>query len=295
LENKKDIYTLTISEPSQVSTCSLVLSAAGIPHRIRINDKKGAEIDIPALRKEKALYELAKYREENRNWPVKAGMETDFAPSFKVMNILVVGLLALLYHFSGPWSNNTIWFLRGAGDSTRILQSGDYFRLITALTLHADSVHLMGNCFLSAFLLPFYFSITGNGIGLLLLLLTAGSANFLNVVIHGAGHNFVGFSTAVFAVIGILCIAQYRPTKRNLRFFVPIMAGISLLALLGSGGERTDLGAHLFGLGTGMLVGFLFRIPFIKKRRSSFQVQLTAGILAVFLFFFCWLQALTGK
>lgn len=292
-ENPQEIYTLTITDPSQASICSLVLSAVEIPHIIRKNDKNGAEIDLPASLKEKALYEWTRYLEENINWPEKPPRETDFTPSFKVMNLLIVGFLALLYNASGPWSEESIWFLHGAGNSTQILQSGEYYRLITALTLHADPVHLMGNCFIAAFLLHFYFAITGNGIGLLLLLLTAASANYINVVVHGSGHNFVGFSTAVFSVIGIICIAEYRTTAKTLRFFVPVMAGVSLLALLGAGGGRTDLGAHLFGLGTGLIAGFLLRIPFLKKIRFSFPVQMAAGILGVFVVWICWLRALT--
>ncbi len=291
-ENPQEIYTLTITDPSEVSTCSLVLSAVEIPHRIRGNDQNGAEIDLPASLKEKALYEWIKYQEENINWPEKPPRETGFIPSFKVMNLLVVGFLALIYNSSGPWSAESIWFVRGAGDSTQILQSGEYYRLVTALTLHADPVHLMGNCFLAAFLLHFYFAITGNGIGLFLLLLTAGSANFINVAVHGSGHNFVGFSTAVFSVIGIICIAEYRTTAKTLPFFVPIMAGVSLLALLGAGGGRTDLGAHLFGLGTGLFAGFLLRVPFLKQIRFSFPVQVAAGFLSVFIVWICWLQAL---
>ncbi len=292
-ENQQEIYTLTITDLSEVSTCSLVLSAVGIPHKIRSNDKNGADIDLPASLKEKALYEWIRYQEENINWPEKPPRETDFTPSFKVMNLLVVGFLILLYSSSGPWSAESIWFLRGAGDSTQILQSGEYYRLITSLTLHADPVHLMGNCFLAVFLLHFYFAITGNGIGLLLLLLTAGSANFINVAVHGSGHNSVGFSTAIFSVIGIICIAEYRTTARTLRFFIPIMAGVSLLALLGAGGGRTDLGAHLFGLGTGLITGFLLRIPFLKKIRFSFPVQAAAGILGVFIIWISWLRAMT--
>ena len=292
-ENPQEIYTLTITDPSQVSICSLVLSAAEIPHLIRNNDNNGTEIDLPAPLKEKALYEWSKYQEENISRPEKSPRETDFTPSFRVMNLLTVGFLALLYDASGPWSEESIWFLRGAGDSTQILQSGEYYRLITALTLHADPVHLMGNCFLAAFLLHFYFAITGNGIGLLLLLLTAGIANFINVMVHGPGHNFVGFSTAVFSVIGIICIAEYRTTAKTLRFFVPVMTGVSLLALLGAGGNRTDLGAHLFGLGTGLIAGFLLRTAFLKKIRFSFPVQVASGILALFIVWMCWLQALT--
>ena len=46
-----------------------------------------------------------------------------------------------------------------AGDSAAILNNFQLYRLVTALTLHADIVHLLGNCFLGGFLLHFFFHI----------------------------------------------------------------------------------------------------------------------------------------
>jgi membrane associated rhomboid family serine protease len=110
---------------------------------------------------------------------------------------------------SGDWQPEAPWFAKGAGNSTAILHHGEFFRLVTSLTLHADLVHLLGNCFLGIFLLHFFLQLTGNGLGLAAMLVTAVTANYLNVLVHGLGHMFVGFSTALFAIIGMLCTMSF--------------------------------------------------------------------------------------
>ena len=39
---------------------------------------------------------------------------------------------------------------------------------------------------------------------------------------------------------------------------LPLAAALGLLGLLGSSGENTDLGAHLFGFGCGIVLGLLW-------------------------------------
>ena len=115
----------------------------------------------------------------------------------------------------------------GAGNSQAILERFQWYRLITALTLHADIIHLLNNCILGGFLLHFFFLLTGSGLGLFALLLAAAAGNYINVVLHGPGHLFVGFSTAVFAVIGLLSMLRYAENHQTIgsHVFVPLMAG----------------------------------------------------------------------
>jgi len=288
-----EIHIITVPDHLSLETYSLVLSALNIPHRNKIGAANTLELHIPASHKERALYEIASYVEENKNWPSPAPSASTFSPSFKAMSFLVIGALVFIYSISGDWHPESLWFKRGAGDSTAILQAGEYYRLVTALMLHADIVHLMGNCFLGGFLLHFYFKSNGNGLGLFAMLTTATLANYINVLAHGPGHNFVGFSTAVFSVIGILCTSGYSRSTSiiNLRLFMPIMAGLALLALLGSGGARTDLGAHFFGFTTGLIAGLLLRTQKAKTIRNSTVKQFILTILTCSVAWISWIIA----
>ncbi len=292
-DQSSEISILQVSDPELLNTYSLVLSAVNIPHRIRHISENTLEIYVASNQQERALYEISAYESENRNWPPTFQPDT-FIPTFRAMSSVVIGSLIFIYGFTGDWHLKSFWFQKGAGDSTAILNNFELYRLITPLTLHADIVHLMGNCFLGWILLHFFFHLTGNGIGLFFLLITATIANLINVIVHGPGHLFVGFSTAIFSVIGMLSTISFalRTKHFTLHFFMPLMAGLALLAFLGSSGERTDIGAHLFGLICGLIAGNFVRFPIFATIRSSFLIQTLLGTFTFGIFFICWLLAL---
>ena len=284
---------ISLADAEHLNTFSLVLLAADIPHRIRIVLPTQMEIYVALPEKEKALKELSAYSEENAAQPVNSNELPAFTPIFQAMSPLVIGCLACLYGVSGDWQPQGIWFNKGTGDSTAILRDHEFFRLVTALTLHADIVHLLSNCILGLFLLHFLLLLTGNGIGLFAVFLTSVSANYINVLIRGPGHLFVGFSTSIFSIIGMLCTISFASKTKRLffHFFMPIMAGLALLALLGSEGVRTDLGSHLFGLFSGLIGGNLVRLPYFNSWRSSFYLQLLLVIVTFLLVYGSWLLA----
>lgn len=292
-EKSSESLIAEVSEPDLLNTYSLVLAAADITHRIQYVSAKHFEIYVAAKQQELAQYELAAYEKENQNWPPVLKPDT-FVPTFRAMSSVIIGSLIFIYGLSGDWHLKSVWFQKGAGDSTAILNNFELYRLVTSLTLHADIVHLMGNCFLGGILLHFFFHLTGNGIGLFAMLATAVIANLINVIIHGPGHLFVGFSTAIFSVIGMLCTITFalRTRQLTIHFFMPIMSGLALLAFLGSSGERTDLGAHLFGLMCGLIAGNFVRLPVFAALRSSLVVQTVLAISTFVIFYVCWFLAL---
>lgn len=239
--------------------------------------------------------QLRAYLTENVNWPPQPPENVNtFTPLLQPPTLLLIGSMILLYTVSGPWSDHSIWFSRGAGDAQAILEQHQYYRLLTALSLHADVVHLLGNCLFGGFLFHFFCKLTGNGLGLFSMLLTATVANFINVVLHGNAHLFVGFSTAVFAIIGMLAMISrgHQSSKRYLKI-LPFMAGAALLAMIGSSGERTDLGAHFFGLCCGLLSGWILGSPLFIRLRESFLLQSILFILALLTIVSAWRTALS--
>lgn len=284
-----------VFDDKHLNTLSLVLSAADITHRIRIVSRNHMEIYVAEALGEKAHQEIEAYTVENINWPVQFEKSPDFQPIFRAMSPLIIGSLAVIHSLAGDWQPEALWFVKGAGNSQAILRDLEVFRLVTALTLHADVVHLLGNCVLGGFLLHYFLQLTGNGIGLFAMLLTAVLANYLNLLVHGSGHVFVGFSTAVFSIIGMLCTMSFafKTSRIVVHFFMPVMAGLALLAMLGSEGERTDLGSHLFGLLCGLVVGNFARLPFFPSLRSSFWLQTCLASAFFIAIYGSWLLAFT--
>jgi len=287
---------ITTRDPDRLHLYSLILSAADIPHTIGADPVGDWTIQVSSAFLDKARCEISAYDEENRNWPLPPPVPDTFSPWFRVQAILIATALMLFHAVTGPWSPHSTWFDLGAVDSSRILAEGEYYRLLTGLTLHADLVHLLGNCLLGGFLLHFHFLLLGNGIGLAALLASASMANYVNVLAHGPGHLSVGFSTAVFSVIGILSSLNYRHyhLTQPARLLLPLMAGAALLAMLGSGNEsgRTDLGAHFFGLASGLAWGTVLGTPPVFRLRHLSWLQFLLAGLSMLLLVAAWNAAL---
>jgi len=284
---------MTTNREQEAISCSLVLSAVGISHKLS-QTPGNLFLQVTAENLHAARFQIHEYQNENRNWPPKPVTSTNnFTPLLQPPTLLLLGCLALLYSVTGPWSAHSVWFVQGAGNAEAILQKGEYYRLITALTLHADTVHLLGNCLFGGFLFHFFCKLTGNGFGLFAILFTATLANYFNVLLHGSHHLFVGFSTAVFAIIGMLAMIsrEYRTGKRYLQI-LPFMAGAALLAMIGSSGERTDLGAHLFGLLCGLVSGWFLGRPLLMKLRKSMLFQTILFCSSASIIFVAWKMAL---
>ncbi len=281
------------TDRSHLEACSLVLSARGIAHTVTIEESGTIAIQVEEDSWQQANAEISAYLEENRDWPPPPTI-VDEVPMFRLMGVMVSGCLGIIHGLSGPWHPEAPWFRQGAGDAAAILQQGEYYRLVTALTLHADDVHLMSNCLLGAVIVHYFLGLTGNGLGLCLILVTATTANWLNVVAHGSAHHFVGFSTALFATIGLLCTMGYALKRRHLarHLFMPLMAALALLAFLGSQGEHTDLGSHFFGLFCGRAAGNVARLPGFARLRASLSVQIVLSLAFFLIFAGAWALAL---
>ena len=153
------------------------------------------------------------------------------------------------------------WHQRGIADSFNI-ESGEWWRCITALTLHADSAHLAGNIGFGVLFALFVSQYIGSAAAWFSILMAGAVGNALNAYFHQNIHQSLGASTAVFAALGMLGIFalnhqsdnSHRYNKRRFRKWLPFIATIALLVFTGTAGERTDILAHLFGYFSGCLV-----------------------------------------
>ena len=277
---------------SVVDVYSLVLSSSDIPHQVLL---EGTVYSLYVSKNDllKAQWQIKSYEQENRDWPPPENVLSETGLEFRVLPLFLVAALILIYCASGPWNSQSNWFTAGAGNAILMHENNEWFRALTALFLHADSVHLTGNVIVGGTVFYFLCLNAGSGLALFLSLFAAFLANVANVFSHPGGHNFVGFSTSVFAIIGILSTMHPEANKQNSikrGIVVPLLAGLGLLAILGSSGERTDFGGHFYGLLFGFATGFILR----KREsglKSSIRFQSFFLILSLSSTLFLWMLA----
>lgn len=238
---------------------------------------------------DRARRSIDRYESENRDWPPREVRERPrHAPSL-VAPLLFIGL-ALFFLVTGPVAHGSIWFQRGRAESDLVL-GAEPWRALTALTLHADGSHVLGNVISGSIFASAASRRLGPG-GAALAILGAGTlGNVANAVAHhamgGGVHRSIGASTAVFAAIGILASTQLaldhrhaEGRKRALQeIAAPIVGGLALLGALGAS-PQSDLGAHLFGFLAGVLVGIVPAIV-LPRTRPSPRPFLQAGLVAL--------------
>ena len=93
----------------------------------------------------------------------------------------------------------------------------------------------------------------------------------------------IGASTAVFGALGALAVL---PQLRR-RAWVPLGAGMALLAFLGTSG-RSDLAGHLCGFAAGVALGAgASRLPPLRSRAAQAALALAVAAVPVL----AWLAA----
>lgn len=287
--NGTDRVPIATGQPDHLETLALVLEAVGIDAWL---DLRSGQLLVAAEDAQTALSQLDHYRRENRDWP-PAPPPQPWSPNGQP-TLLAIVALALFFFQTGPWSTANIWFAKGAIDSSTVLHRGEWWRLCTALTLHANLAHLLGNCLIGGLVIHLLGGTIGYGQSWLLLLLCGTLGNLCNILVRQQPHLSVGFSTSVFAAIGLLTGLQLaRTARRSLKaLLLPLGAGAGLLAFLGSEGAQADLGAHLFGFACGLACGWLGWHAGLIERLHAPQRQPGLFLLAMLLLLVAWIRAL---
>lgn len=270
---------------------ALVLAAQAIEAQIH-RDGSIWVLSVPTDAVPLARLELAAYAAESRS--ARVGRPAVAAEGRPWPGVIAYAVIIVTISLIAPqMAFGPDWVTAGRVDGGRLM-AGEWWRAVTALTLHADAAHLLGNCLFGGF---FGYSVArylGGGFGWLLIVVCGALGNVVNVLLMGADHRSIGASTAVFAALGILSAYLWRrgfPAAASRRERIaPLVAGIGLLAFTGAGGVNTDIGAHLFGYAAGFGGGIaVARLGLPAGRRA----QLACGAGAFGLVVAAWLAALT--
>lgn len=274
---------------------ALVLTAAGIPHTVT-PDPEGWSLLVFTADAGRAHAALAAYDRENPETAAAAPLPPPEAPPYPWMSGVSVALLLLgVFGMTGPPGAGSRWFQRGAAVAGRV--AGDEpWRAVTALTLHADVVHVLGNAVATAVLVPPLVQRLGLGAALCLMLFAGAIGNVLSALVHDPRHVAIGASTATFGIIGALAALRLLPSPAaggmRRRGWVVLAAALLLLAMLGTA-PRADVVAHAFGLVAGGALGLAAGALLKSPPRAA--VQWALGALSALVVAGAWGLALRGR
>lgn len=271
---------------------TLVLSAVGI-HSMTVVRGGMFAVVVPEESAELALKHLREVAQEAAI-PIEEPKAPKLHPRAWTGSILYALIMMAVAYVAGRGWLGFDWLESGSLNGA-IPSTHEWWRVVTALTLHADVGHLIGNLAFGVVLGYLASRSLGGGIAWAGILVGAMMGNALDAMWMPEEQRSIGASTAVFAALGVLsAYAWVLETASNLRWakrLGPLIAGVMLLGFLGAGGERTDVVAHVTGFISGCALGaILGKIP--EQRFDSRTLQLAAGAFTLIAVAVAWLFAL---
>jgi membrane associated rhomboid family serine protease len=255
----------------EVQTYGLVLLSSGIDHK-SVKGRNGWELHVDEGSFSKASELLQAYLIENRSFlPSRKKPSREYPKTFSG---LWGALVILCMHVAVNSGHDAGSFAKVYGSAASRILIGEWYRCATSLLLHADYVHLVGNLAGIAVFGTAVCSIMGWGIGWALMLAAGILGNLANAFFYQTAHLSIGASTAVFGAVGLLSAYQFidkiRLRGEWYKAFLPIAAGMALLAFMGAS-RQTDIMGHLFGFLAGLVLGMTYRLFVRQPLHIAFQ------------------------
>ncbi len=275
----------------QAMDWSLVLASQDIAAIIN-QTEAGWVLMVDKPEYERARAALSQYQLENRGWRWRrevpgTGVVFHWGGLFWALGITVI------YY----WSTVRFTWLKGAGmvDSRAVL-GGQWWRLFTAVTLHENLPHLIGNATTGFLLLGLAMARYGPGLAVLAAFLAGVAGNYADVMIYPEAHYSLGASGMVTGALGLITVQSFASWRkyRAAAPFLPraVAAGVLILVLIGFS-PGTDTVAHAGGFLAGAVFGLALGMlrPATVQRRTP---NVAAGVVLGALVFATWLLASRG-
>jgi len=270
---------------SRADDHALVLQAVGLAATVvATDDGRHYALIVGADDAARARGELARFVRENRGWPPRT---VPFTPVTMGVGAALVyaALLAIAFMAEQQGSYGVHWRAVGAADAA-LMRDGAWWRAVTALTLHADIVHLGGNMLFGAVFGVILAQSAGAGAAWLTFVIAGGAGNAINAWWQPPSHLAIGASTGVFGLLGALAACDWmrrgRLRRHPLRRWASIIMGVALVLWFGvSRDPQVDVSAHIFGFIAGLPIGALVGGAPGSWFSERTQQVLTAAALAL--------------
>ncbi len=268
---------------------SLVLISQGIETTIDCGEDHGWGLIVAGQDHDRAVGILKQYRLENRHWPWRQKIR----PQGILFDWASLGwvLVVSVFYWIQTHTNSDF---RDSGLMDAVAVShGEWWRLFTAVFLHADLGHFAMNAAIGFFLLGLTMGSFGTGLGLLAAYLAGAGGNLATWLIYSGGHRSLGASGMVMGCVGLLAsqsIFLHRGTPNKLKYLIGGIAGGAMLFALFGLSPGSDVLAHLGGFVSGLALGILLQSA--RRLSQSTAANVFAGIAFCVLVILPWWLAL---
>jgi rhomboid protease GluP len=269
----------------QAMDWSLALISQGIESTIDYSEA-GWGLIVESEEQDRALGTIRQYRVENFRWHWRQEIRPEV--HFDWASLAWVLLICLFYRLETGTSS-----LHDAGlmDSAAVSR-GEWWRLFTAIFLHADPAHLAANATFGLLLLGLAMGHYGTGVALLAAYL-AGAAGNAAAWIFLKIHLSLGASGMVMGCLGLLTAQSFALLRNNpsaVKYLLGGVAGGVMLFVLMGLDPGSDVLAHFGGFLTGLLLGSILTLW--PRLAQNTVANLLAGILFCLLVTFTWWLAI---
>lgn len=277
----------------------LVLVAVGISCEVQFDD--GYVVLVEAAERETALQQLWMYEQDrSRRPPPPVEVAPPRPGGWRGSLVYIIVLLLAPIALAQGWFATNLYDV-GTMDPQQI-RAGQWWRALTALTLHWDGTHLLGNLAAGALLGLSAAQVWGNARAWLLIGMAAMCANLAEGLLPLGQYISAGASTAVFAALGLVAAHAWHSRNqrtRTLRDWVPLIAGVALLGMFGAGAqdpqsaitESTNVLSHALGFIMGALLGLAVATTRGARWLDAIPYWLAAAAMPMALLL-AWIRAL---
>jgi membrane associated rhomboid family serine protease len=270
---------------------SLALASQGIEVVIDHQpDGLGWVLIVEPEQEAAALATIRQYRLENRGWALRQRLR-DLGFSFH-WGVLLWAWALITLHWLADASGEGLERVGSMSHLVRV--SGEWWRLFTATTLHADAGHLAANVSTGIAALGLAMGRYGAGWTLLATLLAGALGNAAGLLFHASPYRGLGASGVVMGALGLLAVQSLGVWRNPRAAWRSLLAGVvagGLLFVMFGLSPASDVVAHAGGFAGGLLLGL--GLNFLPERLGPRTTAgRWAGAAAILLVAACWSLAL---
>lgn len=270
---------------------SLTLASQRIEHSIvYLADSQRWGVFVPEMEASRAGHHIESYCRECAAAPPRPRRPRVAEATLRLFHPTLVfwSVFLIAVHWSAEGARGDLKDL-GVMDSERVAQ-GEWFRLFSAVTLHADVEHLVGNLVGGFLFVGAAATQWGVGLALLLSYLAGASGNALGWGLYEPPHQSLGASGMVFGALGLCLATPYFRTPGTGWRRRAVAATVMLFALFGLD-PSSDVVAHVGGLLGGVVIGWGIRLGWRRDGLPPDWVDALALVLLGFAILIPWLTA----